>query len=119
MCGNRRDIRGVAGPSSPAGRSVGPSGRRTSWGPHAVTRWSRLVLVGTAVASSFAVTALLTSLSSVSDGPIAATLDRVGTAVGSIEYGIRRRFGGTFRRNAALEWFAPYRDTTDQLRRPD
>jgi hypothetical protein len=84
-----------------------------------MTRWSRLVLVGTAVASSFAVTALLTSLSSVSDGPIAATLDRVGTAVGSIEYGIRRRVGGKFRRNAALEWFAPYRDTTDHLRRPD
>ncbi len=84
-----------------------------------MTRLRRLALVGTALASSIAVVGLLISFSAASEGPIAATLSRLGTAVGSIEHGIRERFGGGLGRSGELAWFRPYRADADRLRQPD
>jgi hypothetical protein len=84
-----------------------------------VTRWQRLALSGTALASCVAVVPLLISISSGSEGPLAATLDRVGTAVGSIEHRLRQSLGGGLGRRAELAWFNPYRESIDRLRRPD
>jgi hypothetical protein len=84
-----------------------------------VTRWQRLALSGTALASCVAVVPLLISLSSGSEGPLAATFDRFGTAAGSIEHSIRQRLGGGLGRRAELAWFNPYREHVDRLRRPD
>lgn len=79
----------------------------------------RLVLVATVLASCIAVVPLLTSFSSASEGPIAATLDWLGTTVGSIEYHIRQRLEGGLGRSGELAWFRPYRTGADRLRRPD
>lgn len=62
--------------------------------------------------------ALLTYLSSGSEGPIAAGLDRIGTAVGRLEHGLRRRLEGPGRA-ATLAWFARYRESPALLRNPD
>ncbi|HEX7796361.1 MAG TPA: hypothetical protein VF456_18495 [Vicinamibacterales bacterium] len=84
-----------------------------------MTRLQRLALSGTALASCMAVVLLLISLSSESEGPLAASLDRFGTAVGSIEHRIRQHFGNGVGRNAEVAWFNPYRQNADRLRRPD
>jgi hypothetical protein len=72
-------------------------------------RSHRVGLVGVALASSIAVVALLISFSSASEGPIAATLEWLGTAVGSMEHGIRQRLAGGLGRTGELAWFRPYR----------
>jgi len=79
----------------------------------------RLGLVGTALASSVAVVVLLTRFSSASEGPIAGTLEWLGTAVGSIEHGIRQRLIGGLGRSGDLAWFRPYQTNADRLRNPD
>ena len=79
----------------------------------------RLGLVGTALVSGIAVIGLLTRFSSASEGPIAATLEWLGTAVGSIEYGIRQRLLGGLGRSGDLAWFRPYHADADRLRSPD
>jgi len=79
----------------------------------------RLGLVGASLASSVAVVGLLTRFSSTSEGPIAATLEWLGTAVGSIEHSIRQRLIGGLGRSGDLAWFRPYQTNADRLRSPD
>lgn len=75
-----------------------------------------LVLVGV---GAFAAAVLgLTALSSGSEGPLSASMARIGAVVMSIEQGLRHRFGGPGRR-AALAWFEPYASDVSRLRRPD
>jgi len=61
----------------------------------------------------------LTWLSSAAEGPIAATLDRLGGAVGSMEFGIRQHFLGQPARAGSLKWFAMDRQDVARLRHPD
>jgi hypothetical protein len=75
--------------------------------------------VGTALAGSIAAVALLIWFSSASQGPIAATLDRLGTSIGSTEHRIRQRLEGGSGRSGELAWFRPYRIDANHLRRPD
>ncbi len=75
--------------------------------------------MATALASSIAVVGLLTRFNSASEGPIAGTLDWLGTTVGSIEHGIRQRLKGGLGRSGELAWFGPYRTDADRLRHPD
>jgi hypothetical protein len=79
----------------------------------------RLALVAICLASGIAVVSLLTWLSAASEGPLATTLDRLGTIVGSVEHDIRQRFGRGGSRGQALAWFRPYRDNATRLRHPD
>lgn len=60
----------------------------------------------------------LTSLSAGAEGPIAAGLDRIGTAVSTLEHRIQRRLSGPGRA-AELAWFERYRRDPALLRRPD
>ncbi|MGI8618117.1 MAG: glycoside hydrolase family 26 protein [Gemmatimonadaceae bacterium] len=80
-------------------------------------RGSRLLLVGAAIAGSAAFVSLLTLAGSVSEGPIGAALDRIGTVIGSMEHGIRGRLAGPGR-SGDLLWFAPYRQDIERLKRP-
>lgn len=81
-------------------------------------RDSRVLLVVVAIVSSGLFVGLLTTLSTVSAGPIGATLDRIGASVGSLEYQIRARVSGS-PRTRDLAWFAPYREDANRLRQPD
>lgn len=81
-------------------------------------RGHRLALVGIALASGVALVGLLTTIGSVSKGPVSGALTRLGTAFGSLELSVRQRFAGPGR-SAALEWLAPYRNDTGRLRDPD
>jgi hypothetical protein len=84
-----------------------------------VRRAYRLGLMGVALASGIAVVGLLTWFGSASEGPIAKTLEWLGTAVGSIEHGIRQRLAGGLGRSGDLAWFRPYQTNADRLRNPD
>jgi len=75
--------------------------------------------VGIALLSGIAVVSLLTRISSSSEGPIAATLDWIGTAAGSIEHSLRQRLIGGLGRSGDLSWFRPYHTNADRLRNPD
>src|SRR5713226_6581529 len=97
---------------------MGSRGCRADRGPF-MRRTYRLVLVATALASSIAVVGLLTKFSSASEGPIAATLDWLGTTVGSIEHYIRQTLKGGLGRSSELAWFRPYQTGADRLRRAD
>ena len=81
-------------------------------------RGHRLALVGIALASGVALVGLLTTIGSVSEGPVSGALTRLGTAFGSLELSVRQRFAGPGR-SAVLEWLAPYRNDTGRLRDPD
>lgn len=83
-----------------------------------MTRARRIVLVAVAVASGIGVVSLLTRFSSASEGPIGTLLDRVGAGLGSLEHSLRLRVTGGGRSHD-LEWFAPYADSLDRLRRPE
>jgi hypothetical protein len=61
---------------------------------------------------------LLTAISEGGEGPIAATLQRLSTAVGSAEHSIRERISGSSRAKD-LAWFERYRVSTSLLRNPD
>ena len=82
-------------------------------------RSHRVGLVGVALASSIAVIGLLIRFSSASEGPLATTLEWLGTAVGSIEHGVRQRLAGGLGRSGELAWFRPYQTNADRLRNPD
>lgn len=72
-----------------------------------------LLLVGSGVAA----TGMLTALSAGAEGPLTATLRRLGAATGSLEHRLRERVAGPGR-SASLAWFAPVRDDTARLRHP-
>jgi hypothetical protein len=97
---------------------MGPRRHRTDRGL-ILSRAYRLVLVATALASSIAIVSVLTRFSSASEGPLAATLDWVGTTVGSIEHRVRQRLEGGLGRSGELAWFRSYRTDADPLRHPD
>ncbi len=81
-------------------------------------RGTRLVLVGSALASSLVGVLLLTAFSSESEGPIGLALDRAGTALGSIEHAVRVWLRGS-QRGDQLRWLVPYRTDAARLRRPE
>lgn len=78
----------------------------------------RLALSGAALASAVIVVALLTTLSSASEGPIGATLERLAAAVTSLEHRVRVRLSGAGR-SRQLAWLEPYRSNPERLRRPE
>jgi hypothetical protein len=61
--------------------------------------------------------ALMTSLSSSSQGPLETMLDRVAAAVASLEHRVRTRAAGAGR-SRQLAWFEPYRTDAARLRHP-
>jgi hypothetical protein len=83
-----------------------------------MTRGKRLALAGMSLASGVACIGLLTSVGSVSNGPITTTFARLGTALGSLEYQVRQRLSGPGR-SGDLTWFAPYRADPARLRDPE
>jgi hypothetical protein len=84
-----------------------------------VKRRYRLGLTAIALASSIAVGGLLIWLGSRSEGPLTASLERIGTMMGSIEHGIQQRVAGGTGRSADLAWFSPYRNAPAKLRKPE
>src|SRR5512142_2500919 len=80
-------------------------------------RRTRVIVVVSVLASSLALVLLLTAFSSESEGPISLALDRVGTALGSLEHVVRTRIRGSARSDQ-LRWFEPYRTDAARLRRP-
>jgi hypothetical protein len=80
-------------------------------------RRARVAFAGSALVGGAAAILLLTWLSSGSEGPIGAGLDRIGILIGSLEHGVRQRVGDS--RSRALGWFAPYRGDITRLRHPD
>ena len=83
-----------------------------------MTRRHRLLLTAIALASAIGFVLLLGSLSTESEGPLVAGFDRLGAAVASIEHRLRSRVQGGGR-ISRLDWFAPYRDHPERLRKPD
>jgi hypothetical protein len=83
-----------------------------------VRRRYRVALTGGALASAVMCVALLTALSSASEGPIGASLERLAAAVYSLEHRVRVRLSGAGR-GRHLAWFEPYRTTPERLRHPD
>jgi hypothetical protein len=81
-------------------------------------RRSRLLLVGVAIIGSVVFVTVLTALSTASEGPLSATLDRIGASVGSIEYRVRQSLNGS-PRSDDLAWFAQYRADAALLRHPE
>src|SRR5215469_18425241 len=78
----------------------------------------RLTLTAAALATSLGTMSGLTWFSSKSEGPLEASLDWVGTTLGSIEHRIRQNLKGGLGRNSQLAWFAQYRVNPDRLRQP-
>lgn len=74
--------------------------------------------MATLVVSGGLAVALATSLSRGAEGPISSGLGWLGTATGSLEHWVRRRFAGPGR-EAALAWFKPAREDVARLRRPN
>lgn len=95
---------------------MGPDRRHDNRGPR-VKRRSRLTLTMAAFASAVLFIAVLTSLSSSSEGPLETMFDRMGAAVASIEHSVRTRATGAGR-SRQLTWFEPYRTNADRLRHP-
>lgn len=82
-----------------------------------MTRGRRVFVAGIALASAFFVVSLLTALSSATEGPLTATLDRVAVAVTSLEHDVRERLSGPGRRRE-LDWFDEDRGDPARLRHP-
>ena len=80
-------------------------------------RRSRLALAFAALLSAVAVITVLTSLSSSSEGPLEAMLERLSAGVASIEHSVRTRTTGAGR-SRQLAWFEAYRIDADRLRNP-
>jgi len=80
-------------------------------------RGSRLALSAAALLSAVTFIALLTSLSSASEGPLGAMLERLSAAVEAIEHSVRVRITGSGRARQ-LTWFQPYRTDGNRLRHP-
>lgn len=81
-------------------------------------RRQRVAIAVLALATAFVAVALLISFSAATRGPLSATLDRLGSALDSMEHRARERLGGPGRRRE-LEWFDAYRQDATRLRRPD
>ena len=81
-------------------------------------RGQRIALTAFVLATALVSVVVLSSLSTRTEGPLAATLDRIGAGLDSIEHRIREGLLGPGRRRA-LEWMAEYRQSANQLRRPD
>jgi hypothetical protein len=77
-----------------------------------------MALAALTLGGAFAIVALLTSLGSAAEGPMAAGFTRLASAVDSIEHRVRERLSGRGR-GRALAWFEAYRQRPDSLRRPD
>ena len=75
------------------------------------------MLTAAALSSSVLFIAVLTSLSSSSEGPLETMLERVAAGVASIEHHVRTRVTGAGR-SRQLAWFEPYRAAPDRLRHP-
>jgi len=77
----------------------------------------RLAVVATALASFAGGVWLLTTFNTRSEGPLASLLERMGSAVGSLEHRLR---GGAGRgeRSQRLRWLEPYRRDASRLRHP-
>jgi hypothetical protein len=77
----------------------------------------RLAVVATALASFAGGVWLLTTFNTRSEGPLASLLERMGSAVGSLEHRLR---GGAGRgeRSRRLRWLEPYRREPSRLRHP-
>lgn len=80
-------------------------------------RGSRVLLTAAALLAALAFIAMLTSLSSASEGPLGAMLERLSAAVEAIEHSVRVRLSGAGR-TRQLTWFEPYRSDGDRLRHP-
>ena len=78
----------------------------------------RLLVTGAVAGGCIAGFAALTALSSRSQGPLTAALERAATGVGRVEQAVRRRLGGPERRDD-LRWFQRYRREISLLRNPD
>src|SRR5439155_27247181 len=83
-----------------------------------VRRRYRIALVSITTAACVAGFAGLAALSRGSQGPLSAALERMGTALGTLEHVARARVRGP-ERATALTWFAPYTKDAARLRRPD
>ncbi len=81
-------------------------------------RGSRLILVAAALAGSVVCVSLLTLAGSTSGGPMAAAMDRIGIAIGSLEHGLRTRLKGPGRSDD-LQWLSAYRQDPQRLDHPD
>lgn len=78
----------------------------------------RLLVTAAVIGGCIAGFAALTALSSRSQGPLTAALERAATGVGRVEQAIRRRLGGP-ERSDDLRWFQRYRREMSLLRYPD
>jgi hypothetical protein len=81
-------------------------------------RSRRLILAAVMLVSAAAAVLILTAFSSAASGPIGTALDRLATAVRSLEHQLRERARAPGRRSR-LDWFDPYRREASRLRRPD
>lgn len=80
-------------------------------------RRHRIAVVATVLASSAGGVWLLTSFSTKSEGPLASLLERMGSAVGSLEHKLRGGVSGGDR-SQRLAWLEPYRTEPAGLRHP-
>lgn len=83
-----------------------------------MSRWQRVALTATGLASAVLGLLALQVVGSVSRGPIGTGLDWLGSTVTSLEHGAREWLRGP-RRRANLVWFERYRDDPASLRRPN
>ena len=81
-------------------------------------RARRLIVAGLALVAASAAVILFTAFSSAASGPIATSLDRLATAVRSLEHRLRETARAPGRRSQ-LAWFEPYRATGGRLVDPD
>ena len=81
-------------------------------------RRNRIALVLTGLAGFAGGVWLLISLNARSEGPLASLLERMGSAVSSLEHRVRGRAGGS-ERSRRLGWLERYRKDPALLRRPE
>jgi len=82
-----------------------------------MSRTQRLAVAAIAIAGAVVVVAVLTSLSSATEGPLTTLLERLGANVGSLEHSVRERLSGPGR-SRELDWFAADRSDAARLRAP-
>ena len=81
-------------------------------------RSRRLIFAAAMLVSAAAAVLILTAFSSAASGPLGTALDRLATAVRSLEHQLREHARAPGRRSR-LDWFDPYRREASRLRRPD
>ncbi|MGH9255916.1 MAG: glycoside hydrolase family 26 protein [Vicinamibacterales bacterium] len=82
-----------------------------------MSRTQRLAVSAIALGSAVVLVSLLISLSSATEGPLTAALERLGTTVGSLEHNVRERLSGPGR-SRDLAWFDDDRADPMRLRHP-